>query len=658
MPVFAHPLFLFGALTAGIPVALHLMNRQLPRRLRFPSIRFLRTARLPREGRRRLRDLLILALRVLALICIAVALARPQRPAPQSAVGSGKSRQAVIVLDASASMSGFGSAEHAVQEIQELLKGLPKTTRVGLLVSARETLLRLPLDTDRAALRRALADYAPTNEAGAHQNALREAAKMLTEPGGLLVLASDFQRSDWHVTEALSLPPETEVRFLQAAPEARTNSGIIDVDTVPLGADTKRVVVTVRNFAAAPDRRQVEIADAAAKQTRTVEVPPLQNRRVAFVVRQQQGELTVRLNPDDYPADDSFHAWAGSRPPMPILAVTSPEQEPASRDAALFLRKALELRDERSPVQFRVTDVEETFFFTRKLGDTRLIVVLGAGGNFQDAEYGKIQEFLNNGGVVLWTPGDSAPRTFQQLWRRGILRARFLGMAGENGSDIYGLGWVNPETALGRVFARPENTDLFLFPVRRYVRFEPPANATVWLRFLNGDPALIDAPSGRGRVFASALPFSVTWSDLPLTQSFLPLVRELAMAAVPPGYGIRNIECGVPFTDALAKDAKPLDTSRPRALVYGEQPVQINVSRRESILDQANLYDLNRQLTTGDPDSLTAQLAGGPTPAAADELWVWPAGLAALLVLCELLLAHRLDQRELAGRVAPAPQES
>jgi len=33
MPLFSHPLFLFGALTAAVPIALHLMNRQLPQRL-------------------------------------------------------------------------------------------------------------------------------------------------------------------------------------------------------------------------------------------------------------------------------------------------------------------------------------------------------------------------------------------------------------------------------------------------------------------------------------------------------------------------------------------------------------------------------------------------------------------------------------------------
>ena len=650
MPTFAHPFFLFGALAAAIPVVLHLMNRQLPRRLRFPSIRFLRTARLPREGRRRLRDLLILALRVLALVCVAVALARPRRPVSPTAVRVGDARQVAIVLDASASMSGFGSAQRGREQVENLIGELPAEARIGLVVSAQNALQTLPPTTDRTELRAVLADYAPTNQAGSHRHAVREAAQMLTKPGGLLVLASDFQRGDWRIADSLGLPAETEIRFLETIAEPQTNAGIIAVDAVPLGSDTKRVVVTVRNFAAAPAQRQVKIADATGEQVRNVELPPLQNRRVALVLRRQTGELTVRLNPDAYPADDVFHAWTGARPPLPVLAISSPEKEPGSRDAALFLRKALELRDERSPVQFRVTEVEDRFFFTHQLGDTKLIVVLGAGGHFEEAELGKLQQFLNEGGIAIWTPGSSASRAFQQLWRHGLLRARFLELAGENGTDTFGLGWVNPETALGQVFSRPETTDLFLFAIRRYARFQVPSDATVWLRFLNGDPALVDAPAGRGRLFLSALPLSANWSDLPLTQSFLPLIRELALVAVPPGFGIHNIDCG----GELSHDGKAVDTSSPRAFLHAEESVQINVSRRESVLERANLYDLNRQLVADDAGDLLADLDRAIPGGHANELWIWPAGLAALLVLAELLLAHRFDQRELAGRGLPA----
>ena len=67
MIAFAHPWFLLGLAGLAVPVVLHLMNREIAVPLRFPSIRFIRVARLPQAGRRRLRDLLLLALRLLLL---------------------------------------------------------------------------------------------------------------------------------------------------------------------------------------------------------------------------------------------------------------------------------------------------------------------------------------------------------------------------------------------------------------------------------------------------------------------------------------------------------------------------------------------------------------------------------------------------------------
>lgn len=643
MPMFTYPLFLFGALAAAVPLALHLMNRQFPRRLRFPSIRFLRSARLPREGRRRLRDLPLLLLRMLALICLAVALARPVRP-PAAQFSPGAAREVVIVLDASASMAGFGSAARAREQLDDLLDDLPRDARIGLVVSAREPLLRLAPATDRGDLLRALADYTPTKQAADHRRALRDAARMLSEPGGMLVFVSDFQRPGWQIGEALALPPETELRFLPTAPELRRNAGIVAVDTQPLGDGSQQVVVNVRNFAPYPDRRQVHLADGEGEQVQSLDLPPLQNRRAAFVVGREAGELVPRLDADDYPLDDTFHAWTGARPPLSVLAVASRDREPASANAVLFLRQALELPDETSPVHFRVEEIDRRFLFTRDLGDTRLLAVLGVGGQCEEAEFGKLAEFLAAGGTVLWTPGASAAREFQQLWRHDLFRARFLGFAGEHSADSFGIGWVNPETPLGQVFSRPETSDLYLFPIRRHVRFEPPANATVWLRFLEGDPALAEVPVGQGRLFVSALPFSADWSDLPLSQSFLPLVRELALATVPPGHGIRNLDCG----DRFPAD-ETVDTRSPRAFRHGEEAVQINVSRRESVLERTNLHDLHRQLMGGDGP---AEVAVAGPDARASELWFWPAALAALAVLAELLLAHVQDQRDLLGRNA------
>ncbi len=68
---------LLGTLAAGVPVVLHLLARQPPRRVVFPAVSFLKQRLTTQSSRLRVRRWWLLALRVLAIIAFAIVLARP-----------------------------------------------------------------------------------------------------------------------------------------------------------------------------------------------------------------------------------------------------------------------------------------------------------------------------------------------------------------------------------------------------------------------------------------------------------------------------------------------------------------------------------------------------------------------------------------------------
>ena len=74
---FLSPLFLVGAAAAAIPVAIHLFYRRAEPVVDFAAMRYLRRAPVEQSRRRRLRELVLLALRVGALVLLACAFARP-----------------------------------------------------------------------------------------------------------------------------------------------------------------------------------------------------------------------------------------------------------------------------------------------------------------------------------------------------------------------------------------------------------------------------------------------------------------------------------------------------------------------------------------------------------------------------------------------------
>ena len=74
---FLSPLFLIGVLAAALPVILHFTLRGRAPRLPFSHVRFIERAFVHRNLRRRLRELVLLALRVAAIVLLALAFARP-----------------------------------------------------------------------------------------------------------------------------------------------------------------------------------------------------------------------------------------------------------------------------------------------------------------------------------------------------------------------------------------------------------------------------------------------------------------------------------------------------------------------------------------------------------------------------------------------------
>ena len=68
---------LAGGLFISIPIALHLLLRQQPKLMSFPALRFLQQKRDANQRRLKLRHLLLLLFRCLAILAIALAMARP-----------------------------------------------------------------------------------------------------------------------------------------------------------------------------------------------------------------------------------------------------------------------------------------------------------------------------------------------------------------------------------------------------------------------------------------------------------------------------------------------------------------------------------------------------------------------------------------------------
>src|SRR3954469_10586469 len=114
---FLAPIMLAGAAAVTIPLALHFFYRARYRPLPWAPMKFLKEAVEEPSRRLKFQEWILLALRCLALILLALALARPGLPS--SSGGGGQPIDAVFVFDTSYSMAAKDGDKTRLERAKE-----------------------------------------------------------------------------------------------------------------------------------------------------------------------------------------------------------------------------------------------------------------------------------------------------------------------------------------------------------------------------------------------------------------------------------------------------------------------------------------------------------------------------------------------------------
>ena len=199
---FLQPLLLYGLPLALLPVLIHLINQHRHRTVKWAAMMFLLDAKKMTKGMARLRQIMILAMRVLAVIAILFAASRPLASGWVALTAGGEPETVLVLLDRSASMeqqnleTGESKRSTALEKISELLDKTASRSRITLIDSA--TLESTQLNSSADLLD--LPSTGPTDTA-ADVPALLQAALDFISTNGEgrtdIWLASDLRAEDW-----------------------------------------------------------------------------------------------------------------------------------------------------------------------------------------------------------------------------------------------------------------------------------------------------------------------------------------------------------------------------------------------------------------------------------------------------------------------------
>ena len=213
---FVAPLVLVGLGALAIPVLIHLIQRERKRVVEFPSLMFLRRIPYQSVRRRRVRDWLLLVMRLAALALIVLAFARPFfRRSELAAAAQNGAREAIILVDTSYSMEYGDRWQKAKSAATDAIRGLAPGDRASLVFFSSGAEVAVRSAADRGRLESSLAAAVTGPGATRYAPALKLAGSLLGEsalPRREIILISDFQRRGWEQTpgrDDVKLPERT-----------------------------------------------------------------------------------------------------------------------------------------------------------------------------------------------------------------------------------------------------------------------------------------------------------------------------------------------------------------------------------------------------------------------------------------------------------------
>jgi len=529
---FLTPLFLLGLAALAVPVLIHLTQRERKSVVEFPSLMFLRKIPYESVQRRRIRDWLLLALRLAAIALIVTAFSRPFLRGSNLAAAAGGARDIVVLLDRSYSMGYADSWSRAQRAAAQAIESATAADRISLVLFAdtAEVALRSTPDRSRAVAEINAASPGPGSTK--YGPALKLAGSLLAEsllPRKEVVLVSDFQRGGWQPDDTLRMPGGTTVTTVPVEGAQGASLALAPVALLRSreAGQPERVTVTAgvinRTSAAATDVPIHLEIDGRIVQDLKVSVAPTASASVSFApvtITAPNTRAIVRLGTAAGPAvdalarDNIFNFTVTPAAPVPVMAVS---QGPS--DATLYLMRALAIGE--AP-RFDTSLQSPEALAGDAMNRARVIMLNDV--PIGDAVAAKIVTFVEGGGGLLMAVGQRASwPSARAAWLPASIGPtvdRTRGAAARLSGMDYGHAIFEP-------FRAPRSGDFSTARFYSYRSLGAAKDASVLARFDTGEPALVERTAGRGRVILYASTLDLNWNDLALKPMFLPFVHQL-----------------------------------------------------------------------------------------------------------------------------------
>ena len=541
---FLHPFYLFGVSLIIIPVILHLLGRRRIKEKPFSSLFLLKEIKKSSSLWMRIKELILLLLRVFILLFLFLAFSHPLVISHIPFWGSSPPKDVAILIDVSMSMADGNIFNTAKNTLLEIFKSVGEGQKVSVIAFSdriekkKEILNRAELD---GFIKQLNVTFRGTNP----MTAIEEAEKKLLAENGFLkelYIISDFQKNGFMniESECSKLQDEKIDVYLSLLSGPKKNlffTGWKMKPPFPL----KGMKIRIFPYLAIADNGSYPVEFFLNNAMKGIKNITGKNRKVSFDFQTGSHHYIsgyFHTTGDSLPLDNDYYFAFEVPTNLNVLLIGDKNKCP-------YLRTALN-PGIKTFVRLRIANPSELPRIDVEQYD--LIIIYNT--KFDGIVKAKSMFFLSKGGGVLLIMGDKfADEVGNHLLNGTKIVKKMIAKNGYFSIKSVDTGF-EPFTD----FKNKGLSNLLDTKFSQYIKLQSNLRHIITLK--NGDALMLYGNINGGRIVVCPFDFKLGWTQLPLKAIFVPFVYRMVLFLAQEKERFQEFSVGEPIRISLPKKLK------------------------------------------------------------------------------------------------------
>ena len=594
---FLNPAILFGLLAASIPVIIHLLNLRKLKKIEFSTLQFLKELQKNKIRKIKLKQWLLLALRVLIILCIVTAFARPTLVGVSiGGTTSAAKTTAVFILDDTFSMSVIdenGSYFNQAKEtIKDLLTQFEEGDEVGVILVSHQP-EEIELTSNLNKFKEEVDAVSISSASGKLNNAIIKAAEVIGNTKNFnkeIYLFTDFQKgrlaSDDEIIDLKEqLAEQVRLYSFDYSGKEVTNFGIDDfkINTQIFEKDKPvKFEAVVKNYSErAKDNLVVSLfinGERSAQQS--VNLNPGESKTINLEAPANNygiSDVFVEIEEDDLQEDNIRYTSFNIPQKIPVLILADNPIDTKLIEAVLksvseqgYFDLTIKKTDQISAVQ---------------LDNYKVVILISS--NFNNAKE-KLNGFLNSGkGVIIFPTSEENQNNFtNSLNSLGLTSNGIVKLDGGHSIRFDEVDFNHP--LFENIFIDEKKKQIDSPELFSFYKINPAGKGKSIISLEEKSSFLSEYSFGNGKILLFNTSPVFSWSDFPIKSIFAPLITKSVIYLASGNSGDGKYLAGETLNINVSERTLPqIKVKRPD---NNEEIININANQGTGNISYANTF--------------------------------------------------------------------